>query len=124
MREPPETSASIGSSQARSSWTSGLVWARRTVCGALLGRLAADGALDAKERGDALERASSAIGDRRRTAVAGGGGERVLGRVDVDLELRERPDGMLGGAARRVEIGHGGRVGAGPGPLSRAIAQR
>jgi len=62
-----------------------------------------------------------AVGERHWTAVAGGIGERVVGRVGVDLEnaleLRERPDGMLGAAARGVEIDHGRRIGPGPGPV-------
>ena len=91
-------------------------------------------ARDARERllgergvaalGDLVEVApdvAPAVGKRHRTAVASGIGQRVVGRVGVDLENaaepRERPDGMLGAAAGGVEIDHGGRIGTGPGPV-------
>jgi hypothetical protein len=62
-----------------------------------------------------------AVGERHRTAVARGIGERVVGRVGIDLENAlepgERPDRMLGAAAGGIEVDHGGRIGAGPGPV-------
>ena len=74
--------------------------------------------------GDLVEPApdvAPAVGQRHRTAGASGIGQRVVGRVGVHLENaaepRERPDGMLGAAARGVEIDHGGRIGTGPGPV-------
>src|ERR687892_2207524 len=102
-----------------------------------LGRQAADHGLDPIERGDACEGllgdrgvaalsdlvepapdVGPAIGKGYRTAVAGRIGQRLVGAVGVHLEDAtepgQRPDGVLGAATRRVEIGDRRRIGTTP----------
>ena len=135
----PDTRASCCSSQVLRLSTSGLV--RLCRCAQpLVRRAAADLGLDRVQLADAFERLGrdrrvAALGDvveaatevapaegqRQRSAGALGIGQRIIGDVAVDLqdaaEAGEMANRVLAAATRRIEIGHGRRVGAAPWPI-------